>query len=164
MSKLTNFSRFKNRFADRGQGAERDVQRDLEAWRSERAATTEVNRLVDTKAAGRTIKAAAADFDFYTVHPSSGVSFHGLLEVKETLHDYRLGRDRITQLPRLRLRAKCGGKCAVLIYHSNLNKWRVLEAATLHQWGDKGSWNMSELPLYATPLQALQGLFPEVFL
>jgi hypothetical protein len=107
-----------NKFADRGKDAEKAVQKVLEAWVAEDPVHREFNRLVDTKAAGRTIKAAAADFEYYALLNPSYERYYGLVEVKETEHEYRLVRDKVPQLPALRKRANAGGLCAVLVYHS----------------------------------------------
>ncbi len=146
----------KNKFADRGGKAEKAVQNYLTAWAS-RSPYREFSRLVDTKAAGRTIKAAAADFEFFCraqeSAPLPGV--HGLIEVKETQHDYRLGRDRITQLGRLRKRHKCGGLCFVLVHHSETGQWRCLDVEFLMADNDKGSWDLRSVPQYPSVAEAL---------
>lgn len=152
----------KSRFADRGKEAEKATQDYLEAWQAA-SAYREFNRLTDTKAAGRIIKAAAADFEFYTLTGGGAERYFGLIECKETKHDYRLDRSKISQLPRLRKRAKCGGKSPVLIFHSTLEKWRAVSAPDLMEFGDKGSWNLSGFPLFDTPGAALASLLPGVF-
>jgi hypothetical protein len=58
-----------NRFADRGAKAEAAVQKFLTEWAAADP-RREFERLVDTKAAGRVIKAAAADFAVYAVTDS----------------------------------------------------------------------------------------------
>jgi penicillin-binding protein-related factor A (putative recombinase) len=149
-------SRFTNRFADRGAVAEKAVQKYLEKWEAD-SRDREVERLVDTKAAGRIIRAAAADFAFYC--PGA----FGLIEVKETKHDYRLERPKITQLPRMRRRAKAGGKCYVVILFSEIDRWRAITADDLMTFGDKGSWNLSHLPDFGSPEQVLEWINPGVF-
>lgn len=153
-----------NSFANRGAKAEKATQEYLAAW-AQGHLHREYNRLVDTKAAGRIIKSACADFEFFTVGTDTMQAFstHGLIEVKETEHEYRLARDKVPQLPRLRKRAYCGGFCCVLVLHSTLGKWRALSAPRLAVTGDKGSWNLTDEPSFDTPGEALKGLFPEVF-
>lgn len=141
-----------NPFSDRGAKAEKEVQKYLTAWAG-RDSRREFNRLVDSKAVGRTIKAAAADFDYYCA--TSGAAQHGLIEVKETQHDYRLAKGRLTQLPRLRKRANCGGLVVVLVYHSTIGRWRYITINTLTGPSDKGSWNLSNLPTFSSPGEAL---------
>jgi hypothetical protein len=139
---------FKNSLADRGKKAEEAVKKALANW-EKASSDREVERLLDTRAAGRTVKAAAADFAFY----SGGA--HGLIEVKSTEHEFRLARPNITQLPRMRKRELCGGVCLVLVHHSTLNLWRVATVEYLSTTGDKGSWNLMDLRTYETPGNAL---------
>lgn len=157
-----------NRFADRGADAERAVQKYLTEWGQYPA--REWSRLVDSKAAGRTIKAAAADFEFYMKVTGAGPRgdetkrYFGLIEVKETKHDYRLEKKRVTQLARLRKRANAGGLCIVLVYHSTTNFWRGLSMPYMLASGDlKGSWDMTDLPAFRTVQEALHYAATEVF-
>jgi hypothetical protein len=159
---MSMFKKKKSRFADRGKEAENATQDYLEWWQ-ERSAYREFNRLPDTKAAGRTIKAAPADFEFYHGSPADDRPTFGLIEVKETQHEYRLERDKVTQLARLRKRSKCGGKCPVLVHHSTIDKWRIVLAPQLMEFGDKGSWNLSGFELFDSPDAALHDLLPDVF-
>jgi hypothetical protein len=115
----------RSRFADRGKKAEEAVQRFLTDWASQ-SSTREYNRLVDSKAAGRIIKAAAADFE-YCCKTAYGEEFHGLIEVKETEHEYRLSKDKLPQLPRLRKRQKCGGS-GLLAFVAGLVGSRLVSA------------------------------------
>lgn len=154
-------SRFKNRHAGRGTKAEDLVQGYLERWGAARP-DREYERLTDAKAAGRILKAAAADFAFYS--PQG----FGLIEVKETEHEYRLQRSKVPQLPRLRRRELSGGNCAVLIYHSTLKVWRValaraLAADTPDGFG-RGSWNLSIRQTFPTPAAALAAALPHIFI
>lgn len=148
-------------FANRGKVAETRVQAALKAWVGT-SSTREAERLTDSKAAGRIIKSAAADFDYHCLD-TYGHATNGLIEVKETEHEYRLGRDKLPQLPRLRRRSRCGAKCAVLVLHSKTGQWRVVTPAWLENNGDKGSWNLREQPVFETPIEALGYLYPEVF-
>lgn len=140
-------------FADRGLYAESKVKSYLEWWVA-LDTHREFNRLVDTKAAGRIIKAAPADFEYFGIG-GDGVAQHGLIEVKQTEHEYRLARDKVSQLPRLRKREKCGGTSYVLVYHSTVKRWRCVGVAYLANGGDKGSWNLSEEPTFTTCADAL---------
>lgn len=152
----------KNKFANRGKKAEDAVASFLSSWAHE-SSEREFNRLVDTKAAGRTIKASAADFEFFALLPDR-TPCHGLIEVKETEHEYRLARDKVPQLPRLRKREKCGGLCFVVVHHSTIGLWRVMKAGTLASTGDKGSWNLSLVPAFPTAKEALESFNQQVFM
>lgn len=141
----------KSKNADRGKSAEDAVHNFLKVWQAGDA-QREMNRLLDTKAAGRIVKSAAADFEFFdgTHQPA-----FGLIEVKETQHLFRLERAKVPQLPRLRKRAKCGGVCLVLVHHAAAKKWRCVAASYLAATGDKGSWNLTDVLSYDTPGEAL---------
>jgi len=152
---MTHF-KVNNTFANRGANAEKAMAKFLAGWATGHP-NREADRLTDSKAAGRTIKAAAADFEFFSLEG------HGLIEVKETEHEYRLARDKVPQLARLRKRSHCGGICLVAVYHSTLDRWRVLDAAVLAVTGDKGSWNLADVPAYHSLAVAMAEACPEVF-
>lgn len=146
-------------FAGRGTEAEKVVKDFLDLW-VVGSPFREFSRLTDSKAAGRIIKAAPADFEYFCHRGLTPQ--HGLIEVKQTEHEYRLARDKVPQLARLRKREKCGGTCCVLVYHSTLKTWRVIDTLTLADTGDKGSWNLAEEPQFPTVAQALT-YFSEAF-
>ena len=157
---MTTFKKF-NTYRDRGKKAEAETQKFLDGW-AENHPNREANRLTDSKAAGRIIKAAPADFEFFTATgPDSGV--FGLIEVKQTEHEYRLDRDRLTQLPRFRRRTKCGGLCILLVLHSTLGRWRAVGTDYLVTSGDKGSWNLKTITSHESAGAALAWYAPGVF-
>ena len=145
----------RNAFADRGKKAEDAVHKALAKW-AEGYADREFNRLLDTRAAGRIVKSAAADFEIF----APGV--HGLVEVKEVAHDYRLARDKLPQMARLRKREMAGGLCLVVVHHSTIKLWRIATAAQLAEGGDKGSWNLTDWPTYIDAGAALASIH-EIF-
>ena len=141
-----------NSRSNRGAAAEKLTHDFLRKWQ-EATPHREANRLTDTKAAGRTIKSSAADFEFFCWDDCPR---HGLIEVKQTEHDYRLAKSKVTQLGRLRKRHKCGGLVFVLVYHSALKQWRCLTASEMFDESNHAaSWDMRNLTLYATPGDAL---------
>lgn len=150
---MTDF-KVRNRFSNRGKKSEDAMAKFLSEWAGP---TREANRLVDSKAAGRIIKAAAADFEYFSPHG------HGLVEVKETEHEYRLSRDKVPQLARLRKRTNCGGICLVAVFHSTLRQWRIVDSTYLAETGDKGSWNLTKVPAYSDLATAMSEARPEVF-
>ena len=149
----TKTSRFfkVSRFADKGKKCEEAVHAALKRWAEIDLKHREVNRLLDTRAAQRIVKPAPADFDFY----AAPWRVFGLIEVKETKHTYRLFKDKVPQYARLMKRAFAGGVCGVVVYHSTLNKFRGVPLTFMMADSDKGSWNLSSLPLVDTPDQAL---------
>jgi hypothetical protein len=148
-------------FANRGASAEKKVKEYLDLWQAA-SPYREYARLTDSKAAGRIVKAADADFAYWC-HEYETEREHGLIEVKETEHLYRLARDKVPQLPRLRKREKCGGRSVVLVLHSVSKQWRALTIPYLENTGDKGSWNLTEEPAFTSAAYALQHFNQKVF-
>lgn len=97
-----------------------------------------------------------ADFEFYM----PGV--HGLIEAKETSHDYRIAKDKVAQLSRLHKRELAGGLCVVLVKHTKLRKWRCVQAMDLP--AGYPSWDLRGWPTYDSAAEALAslGVFPSV--
>ena len=149
--------------ADRGKKAENDVHKALKEWEGAEP-HREFNRLIDTRAAGRVVKAAAADFDFYQgpTRERTG-SEHGLIEVKEIKHAYRLPVKNVSQLPRLVRRAHCGGYTGILIHHANEKVWRCAPALWLHSNKEGASWDLRGLPTFPSAKEALKGFCPNIF-
>lgn len=146
--------------ANRGAAAEAKVKQALQAWAAA-APHREFNRLTDTKAARRIVKAAPADFDFYVRIGSHTV--HGLIEVKETRHEYRLAHDKVPQLPRMARRADCGGLCFVLVFHSLTKYWRCLDVTHMANDQKGASWDLRHTPAHCSPYEALSASLPEIF-
>jgi penicillin-binding protein-related factor A (putative recombinase) len=150
-----------SKFSNRGKEPEDDVKEVLEKWMAG-SPHREANRLVDSKAARRIIAAAKADFDFYSgFDPQS--AYFGLIEVKSTEHEYRLARSKVPQYAGMRRRELCGGICFVLVHHSTLKKWRLVPINWMATNGDKGSWNLSDIPLWDAPEQAMKASYPGIF-
>lgn len=140
-----------NKFADRGKWAEKEVEKFLKT-QSERFADFAYERLPDARAAQGAFKAMAADFDLGFGH--AGVQC--FLEVKETKHEYRLAKDKLAQLPRLRKWALTGKHFLVLVYHSELDQWRIAHGEFFGTEGMPPSWDLRCLPLFDSEVAALQ--------
>lgn len=132
--------------ANRGKGAEKQVHDYLKEI-SARRARFDFERLPDARAAMGRFKSMVADFEFFL----PGV--HGVIEVKETKHSFRITKDKLEQLPRLQKRAMCGGLAIVLIYFSSPKVWRAMLATDLKV--GLPSWDLSLYQTYATPAEAL---------
>jgi len=147
-------------FANRGTWAEDKVREALKRWEQTREGR-EANRLLDTRAAMRIVKAAPADFEFFCV--AAGMTLHGLIEVKSTQHDTRLAHDKVPQMPRLIHRARAGGQCAVLVCHASTKLWRVATLDWLIANRVGASWDLSSLNTHANAAHALHAWQPLVF-
>ncbi len=140
-----------NKFADRGKFAEKQVQAFLDQ-QSEMYADFAFERLPDARAARGAFKAMAADFDLGIGH----LRVAAFLEVKETKHNYRINKDKLAQLPRLRKWAMAGRKFAVLVYHSELDGWRLIPQGFFGMEGMPASWDISDITLHSSAAAALR--------
>lgn len=141
----------KKEIADRGKWAEKEAQKHLEALNT-RYMDFAFERLPDARAAGGRLKASLCDFLWWW--KAHGMSNTGLLEVKETKHDYRLAKDKLEQLPRMRKVRNAGGLGLVLVHHSTIGKWRI---APLEFFDGEipPSWDLSPLPTFDIATEAL---------
>ena len=134
---------------DRGKATEKEVEQFLQA-QSNRFAAFNYERLPDARAAGGRFKAMVADFDL------AGPGLSAFLEVKETEHDYRLQAARVKQLPRLRKWALSGRDFAVIVFHSKIQKWRLVPSGFFGLEGTPTSWDLRPLPTFDTAEGALR--------
>lgn len=144
------------KFADRGKWAEQQVEKVLKKLNEQNVAFA-YERLADARAARGAFKAQISDFLYWWKYEGafrSSVSVSGAIEVKETKHDFRLTKDKLEQLPRMRKVVRAGGIGLVIVYHSTIQKWRQVPLDFLD--GDiPPSWDISELPLYDSAAAAL---------
>jgi hypothetical protein len=145
---MPSFKPDKPKTADRGKAAEADVQKFLDAC-SAADAQFDYLRLPDARSAMGRMKAMPADFEFFTP------TCHGLLEVKETEHDFRLSRSKVTQLPMMKKRTLAGGRCFVVVFHSGIGKWRRVDVAHLDPGAS--SWDLSGYYPHSNVTDVLHG-------
>jgi hypothetical protein len=119
------------------------------------------HRYPDTRAARGMIKAQPCDYLL-----ACGRAWH--LEVKETHHDFRLPRDKLSQLPTLQKFAAAGLGFGVIVHHTTTGKYRFVErqfldipTGHLH-----GSWNLRGCYEHDDLQSALlySGWFPKNFI
>ena len=74
-------------------------------------------------------------------------------------HDYRLPISRLTQLPKMKLFNWTGCLPLTVVYHSDMNSWRVVcfELLNLLMSGKAKSIDMSDIPTYKTAKEAIGG-------
>lgn len=133
--------------ANRGKWAEARTQEYLTQLSNARA-EFDFERLPDARAAMGRFKAQIADFAFFMP------GLHGVIEVKETKHSFRLAKDKLEQLPRMHKRALAGGLCIVLVYFSGPRKWRAIRAVELEV--GLPSWDLSTYQTFDTAAEALR--------
>lgn len=142
-----------SRPADRGKYAEKKVHDWLKKVDAQ-TTTWDFQRVSDARSAGgRGAKTVVGDFEFF----APGV--HGVVEVKEIKHDFRVPAANITQLPKARKRMLAGGLYWIVVFHRTTNLWRRVSANDL-EIISRGSWDLREYPTYerveeALPLEVL---------
>lgn len=125
-------------YANRGKYAESKAAGYLDKVNSNHL-NFDFERIPDARAAMGRMRAQVGDFAFFGHH------LHGVLEVKETAHDYRLDHGKLPQLQKLKKRVLAGGRCYVVIYHSTSKVWRVVPVTHIPVI-TKGSWDFSDWP------------------
>lgn len=140
----------KKSIASRGKDAEADVKAVFSAI-SAKVAEFDFERIADARAAGGRMKATTADFQYF--RPGA----HGVCEVKEVKHDYRLPltEERRKQINRIRRRALAGGEVIFLVKHTTSGLWRRVPLDVLVTEKQKPSIDLSDLPTHKTCKEAL---------
>lgn len=150
-----------DKVGQRGKDTENEVKKALTAI-SRRYACFGFERNPDARTAGGHIGRQTGDFRFFAP------GLHGVVEVKALKHDYRLPRDRFIKetpsgltnnsLERLHNRQTCGGLIVILVHHTTTGLWRNVPLEFLLSGADRPSWNLSDLPTFATAGVALENL------
>lgn len=135
----------------RGKKAEYYVEQWLKGMNS-RFAHFKYLRLPDARSARGMMKAMPSDF---IVATPVGTTF---LEVKEVDHEFRIPKANITQLPELRAWQLAGCRACVLVLFKKQWRWRCVDVANIPLI-EKGSWDWSEYPDYATPEEAFRSIY-----
>lgn len=140
-----------NERAQRGKEAEKAVKDLFTAWNQRMDFSW--HRMPDSKGSRNLISAQPADF----IVAVNGVSLW--LEVKETAHEKRIAKDKIRQLPLLKKFRLAGMPGYVLVLHTSLKKWRVVDVDDLAL--GLPSWDLTNYPLFDSAEDALRstGLF-----
>ena len=135
----------KEKIGQRGKQAEKIVETVLKKWNSR--VTFAYWRLPDSRSARSFLVAQPGDYCFF-----SG-AYSGILEVKSTTHNFRLTRAAVSQLPTLQKFSHAGAKNLILVFHSQIEKWRVLFPAGLSP--SVPSWDLTDVPTYDSAEDAL---------
>ena len=138
---------------DRGKAAEKAAENVLAAWNTKYFGFA-YERLADARSARGALKAQLCDF---LVKVSDDPII--LLEVKETTHEYRIAKDKLAQLPRIKKWIAARATGLLLVHHSTLFQWRVVDMK--HLATGEPSWDLREFRLYPSAEAALTatGLF-----
>lgn len=132
----------------RGKEAEKEAETLFRLWNNQ--AGFAYHRLPDARSARGALKAQPADF-FVSLFRAGAL----FLEVKESEHDYRLAKDKISQLPTLHKFHLAGTPFLVLVKHTRLQRWRVISPEFFSD-GTPPSWDLRPLPLFDSLESALK--------
>ena len=135
----------KEKIGQRGKQAEKIVDALFKKWNGR--SSFAYHRLADARAAMGRLAASPADFLYF--HDKFG----GFIEVKTTAHNYRLARAAVSQLPTLQKFSYAGAKNLILVFHSEIDKWRVLFPAGLSM--EVPSWDLTDVPTFDSAEDAL---------
>jgi hypothetical protein len=140
--------------ANRGKTSEKAVAKYLTEMGANNA-TFDWHRQYDAKSAGGKFPAQPGDYAFYSLIN------HGLIEVKEVDHDFRLPKKNFEndKIARLYKRQLAGGKICVVISFTTTKKWRNVPFEYFRERLVQPSWDLSEFPTYDSATEALDAYF-----
>jgi hypothetical protein len=141
--------------ANQGKAAEAAVQDYLKAY-DRKVMAFDWSRNYDAHSAGGRFQRQTGDYQFYMP------AMHGVIEVKEVKHDYRLphGNYAEEKVAKCYKRMLAGGKILVLINHTTTGMWR-LPPFSVFRKREGGSWDLSDFKTYESAAEALDilGIF-----
>jgi len=150
--------------ANRGKSAEKAIATYLSEL-SQKVAAFDWHRQYDARSAGGRFPAQPGDFAFYS---AASVGFfkipsHGLIEVKEVEHDYRLPKKNFEkeQIAKLRKRELAGGKIAVVVNFTTTKKWVLVPLKFFRENLDLPSWDLRGFKQYDKAREALDTFFSQ---
>lgn len=156
MSRMLELSQQKQERAVRGKYAE-DKVRDRLKTLAERRADFDFERNYDARSSMGRIGKRTGDFTFYSLDG------HGVIEVKQLKHDFRLPRknfDPEKKFSILKKRRLAGGAVIVIVYHSTNDVWRLVPFEFFDERRDAASWDLSGFTPYIG-VKSLQALMAE---
>ena len=142
----------KSNIGQRGKAAEKEVDKVLRQLnnRSDFAYW----RLPDARAARGFLAAQPGDFCYFTVKDGSFCG--GIIEVKETEHEFRIAKDKISQLATLHKFEWAGANSIIVIHHSIEDVWRAFKPSDLEI--GPPSWDLRCFPAHTTVSAALKSM------
>lgn len=140
----------------RGKYAEKKVREALEDF-AENNPNFDWERILDARSAGGRFPARPGDFGFF------GINLHGLIEVKEVKHDFRLPHKNLStnQVAKLKKRKAAGGNTLIIVYHTTTKKYRALPLE-FFLVREGGSWDLSEWPEFNDIKAYIKTYFEEI--
>lgn len=151
----------------RGKFSEKEVEK-LFSHLNDRVLNFAYERLPDARSAGGRLKAQLCDYlawwRYRGGERGEDISISYQIEVKEIAHAFRLPKDKLGQLPKLRKIRRAGGVGIVIVYHTSTMMWRAIPLEFFD--GEiPASWGLSSIPQYPTIDEALNRstiVFPSI--
>lgn len=138
------------KIGQRGKSAEADVRKHLEYLKQFKH-DFDFERKYDARSARGRFPSQAGDYGFYL----PGV--HGLIEVKEVAHDFRLPQKNFSkdQIARCRMRELAGGIIVIIVKHTTTGLWRIPPFSMFRDYPTAPSWVLDS-PTYPSAVNALE--------
>lgn len=132
----------------RGKYAEEKIRDELKRV-GEADAHFDWKREYDARSSMGRIPKCCGDFTYYWYRPP-GERGHGVIEVKQVKHDFRLPRKNFDPdgWGILKKRELAGGKIHVVVFHSTSKKWRCPPWGWFQSLKDAKSWDLTTWPQY----------------
>jgi hypothetical protein len=146
--------------AGRGKYAEGKVREQL-LKESQRRAGFDFERNYDARSSMGRIPRRAGDFTIYGYDIGIGgptAAGHGVIEVKEVEHDFRLPKKNFNPdgFGILRKRELAGGLVAIIVYHRTTKLWRSVPFQFFWENAGEPSWDLTQFFGYSSAKAALQ--------
>ena len=143
---------------DRGKFAEGSVKKFLDKRKAEDA-HFDYERYYDARSAGGRFPSQIADYGFYFTEGKEK-SFHGVIEVKEVEHTFRLPKKNFDpdKFPRLARRRQAGGAIIILVCFMPAKLWRIVPFEYFESLRAQPSWDLTDFPTYKSVEDAINSL------
>ena len=160
LSKVREFlsaHKVRKKRATLGKYAEGKMKDYLEKRKAEDPAF-DYERLYDARSAGGRFPSQIADFAYY--YKDDKAAFHGVVEVKEVHHEFRLPKKNFDpgKFGRLARRRQAGGGIVIVICFLPAKLWRIVPFEFFEERSGQPSWDLSQFPTYKSVDAAISTL------
>lgn len=141
------------KIGQRGKSAEADVREHLEHLRKSKW-HFDFERKYDARSARGRFPSQTGDYGFFIP------GMHGIIEVKEVHHDFRLPQKNFSkdQIARCRIREMSGSQIIVIVKHTTTGLWRVPQFDIFRDNPTAASWVLTPYREYASAREALESV------
>lgn len=153
----------KEELASRGKKAEEAVSKFLKRQK-DNIASFDYQRQYDARSAGGRFQSQVGDYllfrarkyqtergeELYTIR-------HGVLEIKQVHHDFRLPNKNFSaeQIAKIRRREMAGADALILVFHTTTQTWRAPPFSIFRDEPNAPSWDLSPYHAFETTAEAL---------